>query len=265
MNAPAALFVRDGDRFAPTELTRGPWNPDAQHGGPPAALLARCVALHDGGEAMFVARLTIELLRPVPLTPLAVRCAFDRPGKRVQLVRASLFSTEIEVARCTALRIRRAAVALPEIDDTLAAPSPPAAGARPGPGWLGRGDSLVAFHRDAVDHHVVAGSIEKPGPCQDWIRLRVPVVAGEEILPLSRVGAAADFGNGVSRVLDHRYIFINPDLTIHVHRHPVGEWVCLDARTHVHPNGIGMAESRLWDETGPIGRSVQSLLVDKQA
>ena len=35
-----ALFEPDGDRFVPGVLTRGPWSPGAQHGGPPAALLA---------------------------------------------------------------------------------------------------------------------------------------------------------------------------------------------------------------------------------
>jgi hypothetical protein len=214
---------------------------------------------------MFVARLTVELLRPVPLTTLTATCAFERPGKKVQLVRATLSAADSEVARATALRIRRKEVPLPALADELAAPPPPDQGRASSPAWLDSGGGDFAFHRDAVEHCFVAGSFAAPGPSQDWIRLRHPVVAGEPILPLSRVAAAADFGNGISHVLgrDDGYIFINPDLTIYVHRVPRGEWVCLDARTHVQPHGVGMAESRLWDEHGPIGRSVQALLIDK--
>lgn len=263
MDSPTALFLPDGDRFHPSALTRGPWNPDAQHGGAPAALLARCIALFEGGEAMFVARLTIELLRPVPLTALTAKLAFERPGKKVQLVRAALSTADGEVARATALRIRRKEIPLPDLTDGLVAPPPPNEGRAPSPAWLDSGRGDFAFHCDAVEHCFVAGSFADPGPSQDWIRLRHPVVAGEAIVPLSRVAAAADFGNGVSRVLDRdAYLFINPDLTIYLHRLPAGEWVCLDARTHVQAHGVGMAESRLWDEIGPIGRSVQSLLID---
>lgn len=265
MNAPAALFLPDGGHFVSTELTRGPWSPDAQHGGAPAALLARCVTIFDGGEEMFVARLTVELLRPVPLTTLRVHCSFERPGKKVQLVRAALFAGEGEVARATALRIRRKEVTVSVVADDLRAPPPPNQGRSPIPAWLEATAGGVAFHRDAVEHCFVAGSFEEPGPSQDWIRLRQPVVAGEDILPLSRVAAAADFGNGISRIIDREdgYLFINPDLTIYVHRLPRGDWVCLDARSHVQAHGVGMAESRLWDEHGPIGRSVQSLLIDR--
>ena len=97
-----------------------------------------------------------------------------------------------------------------------------------------------------------------------WFRLRVPVVAGEEPTPLQRVAAAADFGNGVSAALERgRYLFINPDLTITLHRPPAGEWVGLDAVTHAEAHGVGLAESALYDEHGRIGRSVQTLLVDR--
>lgn len=110
---PNAIFTRDGDRYVPTELARGPWTPQAQHGGAPAALLARIVERRAGGEAMFVARLTIELLRPVPIAPLATRARIVRPGRKVQLVEASLFDGATEVARCTALRIRCVELPIP--------------------------------------------------------------------------------------------------------------------------------------------------------
>ena len=112
---------------------------------------------------------------------------------------------------------------------------------------------------------MVAGGFDAPGPGIDWIRLSAPLVAGEPTSPLCRAVAAADFGNGVSSLLSREsgYTFLNADLTVYLHRDPVGEWICLDAQTELSALGIGLAESRLWDERGPFGRSLQSLLVDR--
>jgi hypothetical protein len=259
-----AVFVRDGERFIPTELARGPWSPEAQHGGAPAGLLARLAEQFDGGEAMQVARLTIELLRPVPIAPLTPRTRLVRPGRKVQLVESALGHGESEVARCTALRIRRADIPMPP-DLPQVAPPPLAGGAIDSrPPWAAAGD-YRAFHNSAVEHRFVRGSFAEPGPATDWIRLRVPLIGGEPTSPLSRVAAAADFGNGVSWILGRtdRYSFINPDLTIYLHRLPVGEWVCLDAVTYPQASGIGLAESQLFDEQGLIGRALQSLLIER--
>jgi hypothetical protein len=109
----------------------------------------------------------------------------------------------------------------------------------------------------------VRGAFEVPGPATDWIRLALPVIDGLEPLPIERVAAAADFGNGISRIVDFaELLFINPDLTVYVHREPVGEWVCLDAVSYIEPHGIGMAKSDLFDVGGPIGVAVQSLVID---
>ncbi|MEW6267685.1 MAG: thioesterase family protein, partial [Thermodesulfobacteriota bacterium] len=216
-------------------------------------------------ERTFVARLTIELLRPVPLSPLAIRAAFERPGRKVQLVRASLFAGETEVARATGLRLRRAPLPVPHDLPSPLPPPGPNSGHASLPPWAEQ-VQYEAFHSRAVEHRFVAGSFLEAGPATDWIRLRVPLVAGEEISPLCRVAAAADFGNGVSWVLSRNdgWAFINPDLTIYLHRYPEGEWVCLDAVTLAGSQGAGIAESRLFDERGVIGRSVQSLLLERE-
>lgn len=258
-----AVFLIDGDRFVATELARGPWTPEAQHGGAPAALLARAIERFEGGEAMTVARLTIELLRPVPIAPLRIRTHLSRPGRKVQLVAASLLTGDREIARATGLRIRRAEIPLPADLPRSAPPPAPDRGEDGLPPWRGA-DEYRAFHSHAVEHRFVGGTFAAAGPATDWIRLRVPLVAGEPTSPLCRVAAAADFGNGISWVLDRGdgYSFVNPDLTIYLHRMPVGEWVCLEAATSVESIGIGLAQSALFDERGPIGRSLQSLIVE---
>jgi hypothetical protein len=258
-----ALFTPDGARFVPSDLTRGPWAAGAQHGSAPAALLARTIERTPGGEGMMVARFTIELVRPVPLAPLTAQAQLTRPGRKVQLVEATLHAGDVLVARASALRIRLADLPLPPLADAAHAPRPPEAGVCTLPPW--EEASHRAFHRDGVEHRFVAGTFAEPGPATDWIRLRVPVVAGEATPPLARVAAAADLGNGVSWTLPRAegYRFINPDLTLYLHRLPVDEWVCIEAVTWVQPHGVGLAESRLWDRQGPLGRSLQSLLLER--
>lgn len=256
---PEALFIPDGDLFVPTELAGGPWSPDALHGGAPAALMARAIEAVSPGADMFVTRITAEFLRPVPMAPLAVATEVLRPGKKVQLVGASMTAAGTEVARATGLKIRQAPTQVPDYPHRDETPPP-----MPDEGSDLRG-GLRAGLGNAMDISFVSGDFMSPGPAAAWMRLRYPVVAGEAPSPLMRVMASADFGNGLSGVLDFmRYIYINPDLTVYLHRALEGEWVLLDAATEVGPTGVGLAESRLWDVTGPIGRSLQGLLVEER-
>lgn len=259
---PSAVFELDGDTFVPHEVAAGPWDPNAQHGGAPGALIARAIE-REPGPPMQVTRLTIELLRPVPLTPLRIATRVARPGKKVQLIEASMTTLDgIEVVRAVGLRIRTTPV-------ELGSPSVPDDRMLPGPDDL-RPERFRFEDQDrllfplAMDARPAHGKFGESGPCAMWFRLKIPIVAGEATSPLMRVAAAADFGNGVSSVLDwERYLFINPDLTISLHREPVGEWVGLDAVTYTEPRGVGLAESALYDERGRIGRAVQSLLIDR--
>lgn len=259
---PAALFVRDRGGFRPTRLSAGPWSPDALHGGPPAALLARAVEGYENAERFMVTRMTVELLRPVPFERLELSTRLMRPGGNVQLIEARLRSEEQDVARAVGLRIRREEIRLPE-------DLPPEGPSHPGPSE-GRpreeasGPFHPGFHSEGVEHRFIEGSFETPGPAVDWIRVKYPLLEGEPLSPLCRVCAVADFGNGISGLLAGTHIYINPDLTVYLHRYPEGEWICLDAVTRVEPHGIGLAESRLSDQRGPVGRAVQSLLVSER-
>jgi len=253
------VFVVEGERVMPTRLAAGPWSPDAQHGGAPAALLAWAVERAAAPLPMCVARLTVELMRPVPIRPLRLQTQVVRPGKKVQLVQASLFDGDTEVARGTALRLRTATVALPEsarapgtlLPAPQTCPPEPILGPEANP-------FLTIFELRAVH-----GSFATRGPATIWFRLRLPIIAGETPTPLMRVAAAADFGNGLSAVLEWtQWRFLNADLTIYLHRPPHGEWVALESKTIVEDAGVGLAVSQLHDERGPIGRSLQALLVE---
>ena len=271
MPDPTALFEPvEGGGWHPTANAVGPWSSDALHGGPTAALLARESERAGDSDAPEVswhpARLTVELLRPVPVAPLRTTARVVRAGRKIQLVDADVATADgTVVATSRLLRIRSAAVEAPDTTEGLEAPTfppQPAATDSQTPSsavWDG-------FHNKGVEHRFSAGQFGASGPATDWIRLAVPVVDGETPSPLSRVAAAADFGNGISSVTDWATtVFINADLTIHLRRLPAGEWVCLEAVTWMGDAGVAMAESRLWDESGLLGRSLQSLLVDRRS
>lgn len=257
-----AIYLPEGpDRFAPTERARGPWDPDAQHGGAPAALIARAVERADSLAPMAVVRIVYELLRPVPLAPLALATRVVRDGKRVQLLEVSLRSEEQEVMRATALRIRRDAVPAPA---PAAEPPPAPRGPADSPPIdmpaFAEGPTTFALH--GMDVRFARGAFAEVGPAFAWFRLRVPLVAGEEPSPLQRLAAAGDFGNGIATAVPWAtHVFINPDLTLYVERLPDGEWVGLDAVTRVGGGGFGVSDSVLYDERGRVGRAQQALYV----
>jgi Thioesterase-like superfamily len=252
-----AFYLADGERYVPTELTRGPWDPGAQHAGPPAALLGRAIEACPPGSG-HVGRVTFEILGPVPLEPLTVSAGVVRPGRSVELLEASLEAEGVEVMRASAWRLRSASLAdagEPERD-----PPPPGPEQGAATGFFDTGHE-VGYHT-AMDYSFVRGSFLDLGPATVWMRMRQPLVAGEQPSPLQRVLCAADSGNGVSAALDYRrYVFINTDLSVHLHRLPRGEWVCLESTTRWEPTGVGLADTALWDESGRIGRGAQTLLV----
>ncbi len=249
----------DPQRFVSTELTRGPWSPDAQHAGPPSALLGHAIERCEPREGFQVGRVSVEILGPVPLAPLTVRTRVARPGRSVELIEATLSTDRGPVMQANAWRFKRADPEL-ELPERILPQ-----GLRPGPAHATPepfpSDQPVGFHT-GIEYCFITGSFVDPGPAICWIRLKYPIVAGTDPSPLERALAAADSGNGVSSVLDwSAYLFINTDLTVTLHRQPAGEWVCLDAATYPQPHGIGLAESALYDEKGPLGRSTQTLLL----
>lgn len=254
---PEAFYIPDGDGFVSTDWTRGPWDARFQHAGPPSALLGRAIERLDGGEDFTVARITVELLRSVPVERLTVDARLVRPGRNVQLAQAVISDGSGEVALARAWRMRR--------EDTTAEQSPRSLDV-PGPQ---AGEPIRDFdpwhgpsYFSAVEWRPVAGSFLDPGPATVWMRMNTQLVEGEVPSPLSRVLVAADSGNGISMELPiDRYLFINTELTVHLFREAAGEWVCLDARTRIGPSGSGVASSAISDLDGRIGVASQALLV----
>ena len=259
------LYHREGDRVQPTELAQGPWDPRAQHGGPVSALLADAIERVEPPAPMRVTRLTVELMRSVPLTELLVRTTVLRTGRKVQLVEAVLTSDDVEVARAVGLSVR-AEPGLIEFDPTRhehAADELPAA----------RGDvhpfadptSVMAYvpgFMRAVTMQRSVGMHGEGGVAEVWCRLHCAVVDDRELTPLVRAAALADFTSGLGNSLDFtRYTSINPDVTMQLWRYPVGEWIGLRATTKLNTDGIGTSESSLFDDDGRFGNGLTSLVL----
>lgn len=256
-----ALYLPDGDRFVPTVATTGPWDREAQHGGPSSALLARAVERVPSDEPMHVTRLTYDLLRPVPMKPLEIRTEVIRSSRRISVVEARLLADDTVVMRVAGLRIRAADLALPDgVAPDDASPGEPGTGELA----ISLGDGQ-AFNDLGVEIRFLEGGFQHAGPGTAWVRLRLPVVAGEAPTPLQRAAAAADLANGLSSVLKMRdWLYINPDLTVHLARPPAGEWIGLRAVTYAFGTGTGLAESAMYDVEGRFARAAQSLLLDRQ-
>lgn len=260
-----AFFEPDGELFRATENTRGPWDPAAQHAGPPAALIARELErltdgrIGDDGPPAQVGRITYEILSSVPIGPVRVEARVARPGRRVEMVEASLSDEEGKtLVRARGWRLRVGEVAFTEPPGAPAAlPGPDAA--QPAP-FFDTGQER-GYHT-AMEVRFLEGGFVEAGPARAWLRMRLPLVAGEEPTPLQRAMVVADVGNGVSAPLDwRRYLFINVDLSVHLHRLPAGEWIGIDAVTTPEPSGLGASDSALYDEEGRIGRAAQTLLI----
>src|SRR3954454_20856352 len=251
----SALFIRKGNGFEPTELTRGPWDPNAQHGGPPAALIAGELQRASGDRPF--ARIAIHLLKPVPLVPLTVEIEVDRDGRRARRLRADLKAGDETVSFAYALQLQGDPEPVPEVPLCGSiTTSPEQSEIAP------RFTPYTMFGGDAVEVRFAKGHFNDPGPATAWFRLLVPVIEDEPITPMQRAMAAADFGNGISAAVDwDHFTFVNPELTIFLLREPSGEWVGNDAVTAIDPGGIGLADATLHDEHGPFARALQSLYV----
>lgn len=266
MTAPDAFFVPAGSgRWRATPMTQGPWREGEAHGGPPSALLVRELGrvAPEGGR---LARISVDFLRPVPVAELEVRSRSVRPGRNVALLEAVLSAAGQDVLSARAWWMRAGGPGVPA--SPLERPQlPPAAGI---PSWQPEGAGELArwLHRgflSAMEWRWVSGSFDSPGPATVWARPRVPLVPGEQATGEELVMLLADCGNGASAALDFRtHLFVNVDLDVRLIRAPRPGWLSLDAVTAVDPDGLGLALDGLGDETGPVGRSAQSLVVRPQ-
>ena len=257
---PGSFFTLEGSRFRPTEHTRGPWDANACHAGPPTGLLARAL------EALFpdqrLCRITVELLRPIPFTGFRIDAAVTRAGRTVSTSEACLINDDgktLVVARGLHMT-EQPHTALPSYAESIGSPANALAGDFPIRDTL---HGLPAFNGSAVETRYPVGQTSAPGPTTAWLKT-VPLLPDEEDSPFQRICPLADCGNAFGRNAEPQQVnFMNTDLVVSLFRDPVGDWLGTRAVGYWQPNGIGLADAALFDAQGVVGRALQTLLLRK--
>jgi len=252
-----AFYIADGDGFVATVHTRGPWSPRHQHGGPPAALLARALAA--AAPDFVITRITVDYLLPVPIDRVSVGIDTLRAGSKVQRLIARLRHGERVVAQAVAVLARTVPIDIrsPANDPPLPPPE------RGRPFEFPFFDEAIAYHA-AMETRLVRGEFGS-GRVAAWMRQRMPLVDGTDTSPLERVLVAADSASGVSAAIEHKRVSaINADLSVSVHRPLEGEWVGMESLSIYEHSGLGLTDTRLYDRRGPIGRALQNLIVEER-
>ncbi|GMQ94194.1 MAG: thioesterase family protein [Acidimicrobiia bacterium] len=257
----ASYFTtKDGSWFVPTDHTRGPWDVDSCHAGPPSALMIRAV------EALVphqkLTRMTVELIRPIPMTGFLVRAEIRRPGRSVTHTEAEIYDDDRVYARAYSTHIR----SVDDLDVGTASTDAPAwsdsvAGAFPVVGVL---HDEVSFGSSVECRYDKGSQIAVGGPTTMWMRTMYSILPDENPSPFQKIAPLADCGNGISYngPLGPTSC-VNADLTMSLHREPLGDWFASRSVSHWQRTGIGLADSELFDVEGPVGRATQSLILNR--
>jgi Acyl-CoA thioesterase N-terminal domain/Acyl-CoA thioesterase C-terminal domain len=253
----SSVYRVEGTTAFTSEYAAGPWGP-MQHGGAPSSLVAWAAERMTPREPMQISRITVDLLRPVPIAPLEIRTEVLREGRKIQLCSVILAHENVPCVRASVLKIRQIdATAEIHHEEPVLLPGPDQGVEREH--GTGRANAFIT----GMTIRTVRGAFREPGPGAAWFRANRPIVEGEPISAEMRAAMTADFCNGLASVVDfRRWSYINADLTISLSRRPVGEWILLDAQTWLGGTGSGIAFARLGDERGYFGRAIQSLVIE---
>lgn len=240
------FFRRDGDRFIPTLMARGPWDPTSLHGRVIAGLLAWAIERDHGSDDFIPARLTADMYKLPKLDPVEVRTWVVREGGRIKVVDAEFISNGESMGRATCQLLRKTAPpggavwsppnwSVPSPDET---PVPPGRGMGMGGMW---------------EMRPITGAMGTPGQKRTWMREVRELVEGSPLTPFVRVAVAADFTSPFANAGDQGLGYINSDVTVYLSRLPVGDWVGFETINHQADAGVAVGECFLYDEAGPIG------------
>jgi hypothetical protein len=252
-----AFFIRDGDWFRPTGHCRGPWDSNACHAGPPTGLMARESERLVPDQQLV--RLTVDLTRPIPHAGFRIEGRVTRAGRTVSTTEMTIVNGDGKPV--VTARGMHVAAGHPGQLPTAPYDTPVFAESQPGEFPIPRGGHDLPMFSGGVEMRYPPGESHTPGPTRAWMR-SLPLLPDEEPSPFQRICPLADCGNAISRNADPGSLgFMNTDLTVLLHRPPVGEWLGSDSVSRWEPSGIGMSDSLLFDDLGPVGRALQTLVI----
>lgn len=260
------IFEERRGRFCGTELARGPWGDRFAHGGATAALLAALIDAERTRVPMRTCRLTIDILRPVPLAPLTPRVSVVREGSNVQFLDAWLEGPDgTRMARASGVRVRVTSLSLPDSarSEVRQPPGVPEEGSH---AFMPPGEEWGTGFWTAFDIRPMHGAaLNTPGRSSAWFRLRAGIAPSLPRTGSARAAGTSDFGNGLGPAVSlHDWKYINPDLNLHLHRDPVGDWVALRSGSVAESTGMGLVNTTVFDVEGSIGTATQAVFVERQ-
>ncbi|ULE32200.1 thioesterase family protein [Mycobacterium sp. IDR2000157661] len=250
-----------GQLFDSTDGTRSNWDPRIQHGSPPLALMTKLIEESAADTGMRVGRLTLDIFGAIPVAPVRVHTRVERPGARISLIVAEMSAARPGGADRVVARVTAWLLATSDTSDATTDRYPPLVEGAPDPvphSWQGATGYLEAVswrRQPATDG---TGNIS-------WMSPLVPLVDSEPTTDLQRLAMVVDSANGVGAALDpERFVFMNTDTAVHLHRLPAGTDFALRARGSIGPDGIGVTTADLFDRQGFIGTAAQTLFVQRR-
>jgi hypothetical protein len=253
----------DGDFqvFDSTDGTRSNWDPEIQHGSPPLALMTKLIEERAGDSGMRIGRVTLDILGAIPVARVRARAWVERPGARISLMAAEMLASRPDGTERAVARVSAWLLATSDTADAATDRYPPLAEGDPVPvphSWEGaKGYLETVSWRRQPERDATANEV--------WLSPLVPLVDAEPVTDLQRLSMVADSANGAGAALDpEKFMFMNTDTAIHLHRLPVGNDFGLRARGSIGPDGVGVTTAELFDRQGFIGTSAQTLLVQRR-
>ena len=258
LEAPPFFSQSSDGVFVGNDPARGPWSADHCHAGPVTGLAARAAEIAVGAEKM-LCRLTLDILRPLPLAGLRVAAETTRHTRTLATTQITVHDLDNTLcALGTSMHLVRK-----DLGEVPTAPVTPLrlADAVSGPFSIGAGLHDKPYFGQFLDVAYPPEFGLNPGPKTLWMRTTT-LVEGEEQSAIQSLCALADCGNGISwNARPAEMGFMNTDLTLNVHREPEGDWHASDSVSHWHGTGIGMSQSVLQDEKGPVATALQTLVL----
>ncbi len=252
-----AFFRKADDYFCGNDTARGPWHADACHAGPVTGVIAR--AFEELVVDKQLMRLSVELLRPVPMDGFKVNTDIRKQGRAVTSATAEVLDRQGKlIAVASSLHmVEQALGELPTAPFTV----PSLVDAKPGPFPVNETHHGLPSFGSGIEIKYPPGEDNLPGPTSLWMKT-IAIVEGEEPSAFQRLCPLSDCGNGISRNQEIvETSCVNPDITIVMHRASGSDWLGSQAQSFWQPTGLGLAQATLFDEQGPIGSVMQTLLL----
>ncbi len=240
------FFRRSGATFVPTDVCRGPWDRNSLHGRVVAGLLAFEIERTLDDPAFIPARLTVDLYRMPPFAPVEVSATVVRSGNRIRIIDAEFRSGDLSIGRASCLLLRRGENPEGNVwsPPPWGAPQPESLPAQPA------GEREPMWDSRVIDHGF--GAVAQKNT---WLRENRLLIEGEPLTPFLRAAVSADFTNPFANSGDQGLQFVNADITLYLHRLPIGEWLGFQVSRHHATEGVALGECTLYDTAGAIGTS----------